>query len=534
MMVAFSLVGSAFAQEIDIEPSASDHENRFFGEGVLRVVVTDPDASHGNDIEEISIEVTGAPDGAGESTINIIAPETNAGSGRFEFFMVHVDATAVGPDDLDPMNTAGVEGDGICIADCAPFVTFGPGGDLDIDTNLYEDTRFEIQTSNTEAVVNYEETLGSIELDREAYGATSFVYILVSDQDANLNPDQQDEFTVDPDNSPNDDLLGLDGGTFDDIIVFRETGDNTAIFEGRYRLGVSILAESEALVLSLHEKANYGASLSDPANNSNGIDEVNFVIGNGDGTVNVGGGQQTIPAWDAVIEADKDSYQLGDTVHIMITDPDANVRSALVDSIELQISSGTNNANVTALETGADTSIFEAAILLDDSDETNAIIPSGFATITYTDKMPADYSEKINVGANPEKEFVLEIDVELPIRTGIDATDVTVPVITSVAGNSSFTNGTSLTLSTSLANRNEESQPFVIFIEVRDDRGVTIFLALQSGTLEPNGSTEIGALWLPDKPGTFEIRTFAINESNETSEPLSKVVEAEITVSQIQ
>ena len=527
------IVDNAFAQQtISIETSADDQANKFFGEGILQVTLTDPDADDDNNIEEISININAVGDGG--SSIDIIVPETNEGSARFEFFMRHVDANAVEADDLDPINTAGVEGDGTCVTDCAPLVTFGPGGDLDVDSAIYEEVRFEILADNTKAVVEYEETPGALVLDRDSYGTTSNVYISVVDQDANLNPTERDQITLDPASDPNDDLLELHGGTIEELIIYRETGDNTAIFEGRYRLGESIVVESESVALTLFDKANYNATLAAPENDSNDSDEVSFTVGNVAGTVDVGGDDQIGPTWDPIFLADKDSYEIGDAVLVKITDNDANTNSGTTDSIQMVVSSTRGQSiEISGLETSANSGIFEANFLL--SEETNAessaIAAGGSITITFNDERPADYLDRLQAGQNPEKEFSLEIDIQLPVKTGTESTDVTVPLIADVSGRSGpYVVGSSLTLSTTISNNNEQTQPFVVLVEVRDSNNVTVFLALQSGTLDPEGSTDIGVLWQPPNEGTFEVRSFAITELGASVEPLSTVARSDLVI----
>jgi hypothetical protein len=524
IMAVTALAGNASAQEVTIETSADSHSNRFFGEGAVRVVIEDEstDDSASDTIEvEIDVEGTG-----GAFTVS----DTSDGSQRFEFFIMHVDSflndTAGGYPDLDGT------------ADSPAVVTFGgAGADLVTGDGLFVDAAIEIGYGDETVAIDYEETAGAVDLDRDSYGTTSFVYISVVDQDANLNPTGRDEFTVDPDMDPNDDLLALGGGSFEDAVVFTETGDNTAVFEGRYRLGVSMLADSESLELTLFDKANYGATLAAPENDSNNTDEVSFTVGDSGGTLDVGGGQQAAPTWDPTIDTDKDSYALGESVHVTVADQDANVNSGAADSIRLFVSSGGSEIEVPAVETGANTGMFEASFQLAEETDaaSGAISPGGSATITYTDEQPADYSEKVQAGENPEKDFTLEIDVQLPARTGVEATDVTAPAAEDVSGGSGpYAVGDSVTLSTSVSNNNDEPQQFVALIEVRDSNGATVFLALQGGTLDPSGSTDIGVLWQPGQAGTFEVRTFVVSHIGAEVEVLSPVAVSEITVSQAQ
>jgi hypothetical protein len=522
------LTGNTHAQETTAEMSAET----FFGEGVLQVVIIDANADDDDTVEELQVDIAAEPDSGSASSESISVPETRDSSGKFEFFLVHVDSAAVGPGDLNPDNNAGVEGDGACVLECAPFVTFGPGGLIDIQAELYEEVHFEIEADD-EFEVSYEEDGGTLELDRDSYGTTSFVYVSVVDQDANLNPTERDEFTVDPDNDPNGDLLELGGGTIEDVVVFTETGHNTAIFEGRYRLGASILADNELLALKLYEKANYGATLAALENDSNGIDEITFTVGNTDGSIDVGGGPQTVPTWDPELVANSNSYAIGETVHLTVTDQDANSDPDVAESISLQVASGSNTIDVSAVETGANTGIFAASFQLAEEAGEGAIVPGGSATITYTDERPADYSEKVQAGQNPEKDFMLEIDIQLPISSGVDSTVVTAPNPIDVSGSGgSLEVGAQVTLAMTISNNNEHPQPFVALIEVRDNsNGVTVFLALHSGTLDPSGSTQIGVLWQPDHAGEYEARTFAISEIG-GGEVLSPVATSTVTISQ--
>lgn len=527
-------VGDVSAQEVTIQTSADDQGSRFFGEGILQVIATDPEADNNDTVEEMQIYIKAKPDSGSADTTSIIVPETIDSSGRFEFFLVHVNAIAVDAGDLDPINSAGVEGDGSCAADCAPFVTFGPGGDLDIQSDLYEDVEFVISEGNIEIKVKYEESVAELGLDRDSYGTTSFVYIRVTDQDANLNPTQRDEFIVDPGSPPNSDLLVLHGGTFEDIVVFRETGDNTAVFEAKYRLGESMLVTSESLVITLFDKVDYNASLIAPENDSNNIDEVSFIVGNSDGTIiDVGGGNQTtIPSFDPLLETDKESYSLGEVVHITIMDQDANINPHAVDSIELQVSSGVSEVEVIAVETGADTGIFEARIRLtaEGNPTAGAIAPLGSVKITYTDLRPSDYAEKVQAGLNPEKDFTLEINIRLPVKTGINATSVSVPAVTNALGETGpFAIGSSLTISTAVTNNNDVPQPFLALVEVRDSNDSTVFLSLQTGLLQPSGSSDIGVLWQPGNAGVFQIRTFVVSNLEEL-EILSPIATSQIVI----
>jgi hypothetical protein len=527
VILAAHLSQLANAQGSSITTSADDHGITFFGEGVLQVVIDDPNADDDSTIEELVIDIDATPDSGSQGSISVTVPETSDGSGRFEFFLVHADATSVTPSDLDPSNSAGVDGDGNCVSDCAPFVTFGSSGDLQVDADLYEETSFDISDGDDKITVSYEESIAELSLDRTAYGSDSFVYVFIDDQDANLDPTEADEFTVDPESTPNDDLLALEGGSIDSAVTFRETGDNTARFEGRYELGASLSFDSESLVLILSDKANYGDTLGADENDSDNTDEVNFVIGDTDGTVDVG----DPTTWDAELSADKPAYSLGESIRVTIEDQDANSNPGISEDVSLELSTASGNSSVLALETGPNTGIFEATVQLavDGSvSGTQLVIEEGESLIlAYTDEKPADYQTRLDGGQETEKEFSLEVDT-LVGSSGLPSVTVSPPSASGVGG-SSLLAGTQIGLSTIIENDRSVEQPFVVLIEVRDSSSITVYLAWQTGNLQPADSTLIGVSWTPEASGTYEVRTFSLTSLSEGL-VISKVATADVVI----
>ena len=56
---------------------------------------------------------------------------------------------------------------------------------------------------------------------------------------------------------------------------------------------------------------------------------------------------------------------------------------------------------------------------------------------------------------------------------------------------------------------NQQQLPFVGFIEVRDENGITQSLSYQSNEIALNDTIGIGVSWVPEKPITYVIRSFA-------------------------
>jgi hypothetical protein len=510
IIVAFPIEGT-HGQTSSLSTSADDHDNIFFGEGVLQIVINDPDADDDGAVEELVVDIDADPDTGSQGSFSVTVPETSDSSGRFELYLVHADATTIDPADIDAINSAGVEGDGTCATDCAPFVTFGPSGDLQVDAELYEEIMFDIVAADDEIRVNYEEALAQVELDRSAYGSDSFVYVFIEDQDANLNPTERDEFTVDPDTTPNNDLLDLEGGSLESSMTFRETGDNSARFEARYELGASITFDSESLVLTLFDKANYGDTLDADENDSGSTDEVSFSIGNTDGSIDIEGGVTT---WDAELFSDRATLAHGRNITVTVEDPDANTQG-IVDSIDLHVSNGNSSTAIIAGETGQDAGIFEVTLQLDSDGRLAGtqldFEQGGIMEVFYIDEKPADYEVRLQRGEDTEKKFALEIAIVSGVSDGA-STSLAPPAAGRVGDSDApLVAGGQLGLSTVIENNADIEQSFVALIEVRNESGITVYLAWQSGSLEPSDSTQIEVSWTPEFGGEYEIRTFAIN-----------------------
>jgi hypothetical protein len=73
------------------------------------------------------------------------------------------------------------------------------------------------------------------------------------------------------------------------------------------------------------------------------------------------------------------------------------------------------------------------------------------------------------------------------------------------------TQSTQVILSTTVKNTLTVAQPFVTVVEVRDEDGITVFLAWQTGILNANGETEVGLSWTPEEPGDYEVRVLTLS-----------------------
>lgn len=307
IIVLPSNIGVANAQttfassDVAIRTSADDLGRKFFGESVLQVVIKDNNTDSSED-DTISVRIDANSKGNTDTSRTFEIPNTSAGSQRFEFFLVHsqsqyADGIANDGTELDPINRNGFDNpaDGLNGIG-APIIRFGTdagtGVELQTGDTLYEQVGFDIQYEDQEISVDYDDTIGSLTLDREVYGTNSIIYIRINDQDANLNPTRSDSFAVS--DMDLDTLFDVSGASFVDNVVFEETGDNKAIFEGRLQLVKSDTEIDDpaefsfsnlSVSLTLNEMINY-ANIHGPENNSNNTSEVNIVVEDEDGRLN--------------------------------------------------------------------------------------------------------------------------------------------------------------------------------------------------------------------------------------------------------
>jgi hypothetical protein len=77
----------------------------------------------------------------------------------------------------------------------------------------------------------------------------------------------------------------------------------------------------------------------------------------------------------------------------------------------------------------------------------------------------------------------------------------------------------------------DETKPMVGIIEVRDELGVTLDLAWQTMTIDPNGNYTFGTSWTAKEAapgGVYLIRALAISSLDESADALSSVFESRL------
>lgn len=342
----------------------------------------------------------------------------------------------------------------------------------------------------------------NIKIIPELIGPGTEVTVLIADGGLDANPNRIDEYDAED--------VELVTFTTDRNEVgkavpdLEETGENTGIFEF-------------TIQLMTDEESCDNDRFIDPSFEAKGGSEPSIGVCPGDvlsieyeDSYAPGGGEAVfsssvkIRSWDPEFVADKNSYNPGDRFVINITDPDANRDPDIADSIrDIRVYSASDPAGeeFSALETSDNTGVFTLAFTTSIQAQGNAILlkHGDDIGVEYTDEFPADFAT-----TTTEKTFIYILIIEFPLNNLSLSTPEIITNGTPVAGKQAM-------LSTVITNNSDQLRSFVGLLEVRESDGVTVFLAWQSGILYPNSQTKIGVSWTPDRPGDYEVRTFAVS-----------------------
>ncbi|HKU49574.1 MAG TPA: hypothetical protein VJP79_06465 [Nitrososphaera sp.] len=236
-----------------------------------------------------------------------------------------------------------------------------------------------------------------------------------------------------------------------------------------------------------------------------------------------------ITSFDPSFVLDKADYDVGDKVIVIVADPDANRNPDLADSLsDIRITTDKDKTgkSVSAIEVGRDTGSFMFSFLTSSENEGGAIaVEHGSnVTIEYTDRYPEGFQ-------NEETERKFEFSILILGTKGIDSIITGVPI-------ARYANGTEVVnisadqqiiLTTQIVNSKFAPQEFVVLIEVIDNYNITQLVSWHTEKLELGKKAEIGSSWMPQSPGSYTIRTFAVDKLDNPT-VLSRMQEAVVNV----
>ncbi|MEM1959460.1 MAG: hypothetical protein QXP14_06425, partial [Candidatus Nitrosocaldus sp.] len=219
-------------QQVTITASTDEHNNRFFGPSLVRVLITDR-SLQGSPQDEINVTVEARRGTTSLGQTSVPVAEIGS-SGQFELYVAaHTDAIPANPTQLDLDNVSIVR---IYSNPTTNNENTQVGGGLDnnipairgINTTLQSGDVIRITYGGVTKDIRFESSTAALTTDRTTAGDGNRIILRLNDQDANIDPTSVDEFTADNTNliSPPSPPLAFAGGA-----KWKETGQNTGIFE---------------------------------------------------------------------------------------------------------------------------------------------------------------------------------------------------------------------------------------------------------------------------------------------------------------
>lgn len=378
---------------------------------------------------------------------------------------------------------------------------------------------------------------GSIIVEPDLVGPGTEVTVIIADSDLNKDASGTDDYDPrDSDIDPNSDDFFVNFRSDRNEVgeaspEIEETGANTGVFTFTIEL---ITDENACEDDDLSEDKFDAEGGSEPSVGACPGDLIAVRYEDeqaADGRSTVVSRVIEVKAYDPEFVADKDSYGVGDKMTISISDPDANRDPDIADSLrDIRVTSDTDlvGQELSALETGRNTGVFKLSFATSATSTGGAVVvrTGDDVTIEYTDDFPADFEEE-----EDDKDFTFTVPIGA-VDSGTGTTTPTAPVLTTPTGQpvDQVQAGQQVVLTTTINNNLDEAVPFVAIVEVRDDNGVTVFLAWQTGTLGADGRATVGLSWTPDFAGDYDIRTFVIS-SLDNPRILSEVKQSSVSVS---
>ena len=408
------------------------------------------------------------------------------------------------------------------------YTDWGPSG-ADYVGQEDEDIRLTVFTSNFGATVD---------LDQKVYTWTDKVYITVVAPDHNNDSDLIDEIgedTLDP-------ILISSGNSELDRYKLVETGTDTGIFTGEVIL-TGFLYDADG---SRNTGDVDGFDTNPRTGNSAGVTDN---IGPTDGFLEVKDSDEGITVSFEFSEDEtvvstalirwnigevtwlEKSYPASGTGVLRVVDPDMNLNPEAVDNFEVDVNSGSDASGIelTVTETNEATGIFEGTVFFTLTDPSSGhrlrVAEGDTITATYDDRTlpaPHDEGDRLRISASSL------IGTLVPALERAPATNLR---ITNAAHDtvSEASVGTQLNVVADLRSGQDESQPYIYLVQVKNADNTVVELGWIDGTLIPAQSMTSGKSWMPDAPGVYTAEVF-VWESLGNPTPLSPSLEISITV----
>ena len=318
---------------------------------------------------------------------------------------------------------------------------------------------------------------GKLGTNKKEFGPSSTIKITVEDWDANVNVNAEDQVTVE---------YVIEGIVGTNTLTLEETDVSTGVFEGEIDLSTFNAEDIIGKRISIVYRDEADAA----GKTSTAVVTVKVI------------------SVDPVIKFDEKYYDVGDVATITIEDLDANLDPDEVDRIELRVYSDSDPVGTTlvGVETGDDTGVFEATVLISETPGGGRVYaePGDKIYVEYEDSFPADYAEtgesKIfrafaYVGIPVEKPITPEEAKFVDPMTGAEVT----PTV-----------GKMLGISVELKNVGITDQEFTVILVVKDPEGVTVKVDSISIPLAAGKSGAVRFSFTPKLVGDYSVEVYIV------------------------
>ena len=235
---------------------------------------------------------------------------------------------------------------------------------------------------------------------------------------------------------------------------------------------------------------------------------------------------------DGRVTLDRPFYLPGQNITITVTDPDAVINPAIVETIIVRVTSTSDplGIQVVLTETAPGTGVFVGSVLVSNNSADRGkerIIYANIGdtiTVTYTDQFPADFAQTGRSKDIPERAFVgqlLERPISFPPTITMTYTDGT-PVTQPAAGRT-------VLFTVNATNNNPVPVTATILFQVFDANGVPLTLQAVTVTIPAGQTFGITFSFIFPSPGTYTVRVSAVKSLTDLT-PLADKREFTVTV----
>ncbi len=351
-----------------------------------------------------------------------------------------------------------------------------------------------------EKVVNVTEASIAVKFSKHEYTPFDTVEVTLIAQMFNINRNK-----IDTINTPGGGKVAIttDSGQIYYPPMF-ETGVNTGVFVGKIKLTSDPDSKKGDLVVNGGDRIRVivtivpGFELSDSAVITTTLGKISF---------------------------DRSSYATGDTVKVIVTDPDENRDPAMIDTVQVRVWSSTDidGMTLTLHETGASSGAFEGKFMPGGRS-------NGTLYVSDNDMIFAEYRDRTVPSLT--KPFTKDVFASTKIGSPPNA-DILISEPSLVDQNGTYIQnvevGKLIAVQSSLTNSRAETHQFVYITDIKDRDGFTVELAFVTGTLESYQSLKVGRSWVPDHPGKYTVEVFVWDSITKPSK-LSPVKISPVTV----